>query len=53
MPILVHYYTGVEGDYLPHETFFARAKRVQYFIPREPNNHIKVMILRLEWYKII
>ena len=22
-----------------------------YFIPREPNKHIKVMILRLEWYK--
>ena len=64
---IVHYNTGVEGDYLMHETFFARAKRVrkvecgknhltyysviQYFIPREPNNHIKVMILRLEWYK--
>ena len=31
-----------EGDYLAHVTFFA-----------EPNNHIKVMILRLEWYKIL
>ena len=23
---IVHYDTGVEGDYLPYETFFARAK---------------------------
>ena len=65
--LLVHYHTGVESDYLPHETFFARAKRVRkvecgknyapvsysFFIPREPNNHIKVMILRIEWYKIL
>ena len=27
--VIVHYDTGVEGDYLPHETFFARAKRVR------------------------
>ena len=26
---------------------------IQYFISREPNNYIKVMILRLEWYKNI
>ena len=25
---IVHYDSGVEGNYLPHETFFARAKRV-------------------------
>ena len=66
--VIVHFDTGAEGDYLAHVTFFARAKRVRkshelkiflrtsfesYFIPREPNNHIKVMILRLEWYKAI
>ena len=28
-----------------------RTTVIQYFIPGEPNNHIKVMILRLEWYK--
>ena len=55
-------------DYLADVMFFARAKLVQetshelkiflrisfeqYFMPREPNNHIKVMILRLEWHKI-
>ena len=26
--IIVHYDTGLEGDYLPRETYFARAKRV-------------------------
>ena len=26
--IIVHFDTGAEGDYLPHVTFFARAKRV-------------------------
>ena len=58
---IVHFDAGAEGDYL--FTRFARAKTSHelkiflrtsfepYFIPREPNNHIKVMILRLEWYK--
>ena len=30
-----------------------RTSVIQYFIPREPNNHIKVMILRLERYNSI
>ena len=47
--MIVHFDTGAEGDYLAHVTFFARVSA--YFIPRESNNHIKVMILRLEWYK--
>ena len=35
-----------------HEVkIFLRTSFESYFIPREPNNHIKVMILRLEWYK--
>ena len=52
-----------EGDHLAHVTFFARAKREKshevkiflrtsfepYLIPRELNNHIKVMILKLDW----
>ena len=63
---IIHYDTGVEGHYLPHDTFLARAKQartvecgknhlthqcIQYFIPQEPNNHIKVMIFSLEWYE--
>ena len=47
---------GAKGDLIAHVTFFARAKQVNqfepYFIPRESNNHIEVMILRLECYKL-
>ena len=59
--VLVHFDTGAEGDYVfaslvrktSHELkIFLRTSFEPYFIPREPNNHIKVMILRLEWYKI-
>ena len=58
---IVHFDTGAEGDYLlaslvrktSHELkIFLRTSFEPYFIPREPNNHIKVMILRLEWYKV-
>ena len=64
---IVHFDTGAEDDYLAHMTFFEKntqknekSHKVKillrinfepYFIPREPNNHIKVVILRLEWYK--
>ena len=60
--IIVHFDTGAEGDYLlaslvrktSHEIkIFLRTSFEPYFIPREPNNHIKVMILRLEWYKSV
>ena len=47
---------SAEVDYLPHVvTFFARASEKRhepYFLPRALKNHIKVVILRLEWYKI-
>ena len=59
--LIVHFDTGAEGDYLlaslvrktSHELkIFLRTSFEPYLIPREPNNHIKVMILRLEWYKV-
>ena len=55
--IVVHFDTDAEGDYLVRKTshevkILLRTSFEPYFIPREPNNHTKVMILMLEWYKL-
>ena len=61
--LIVHFDMDAEGDYFSacdslrsceksHEVkIFLHISFEPYFILREPNNHIKVMILRLEWYK--